>query len=89
MHRIEVTGRLIRENKGLVTNHRTSYGNALLLAAGQLARHMAGAMCYAHAIHYVRHAALALGGWHVVIQQCELDVLGNVKLVDQVEALER
>ena len=38
-------------------------------------------------VHDIRDTFFALIRWHVVIQQCQLDILGNSQFIDQIEAL--
>ncbi len=85
---IEVAGRFVSQDERLITDDRACYGDALLLSAGQLSRHVLRSVRDAHTIHGFGDTLLAFAGRHVVIEQRQLDVLGDGQLVDQVEVLE-
>ena len=87
VYRVEVAGRFVRQDQWLVADDGARNGHALLLAAGELSRHVAGTMAYAHAVHDLRHAPLAFGRRHVAVEQRELDIFGHIQLFNQVEAL--
>ena len=62
--------------------------DALLLAAGELRRMMAGAMREADAIERFFRALVPLRGRHLRVDERQLDVLGGRGARQQVEVLE-
>ena len=67
---------------------RAGDGDALLLTAGELAGQVLGAVRHADLLERRHHALLALGRLHAAIGERQLDVLVDVEIADQVEALE-
>ncbi len=85
--RIEISGWLIRKQNQRITGHCSRNRDALLLTARKLRRKMFGPMCHADAFERVHDSLLAIGGFGAAIGQGQFDVLVNVQVTDQVEAL--
>lgn len=83
-----VTGRLIGQDHLRPEHYGTGYGHTLLLAARQLVREVPAAMADIHALHDFFNLPLALGGFYIHVSQWQLDVLGHIQFVYQVETLE-
>ena len=86
--RIEVAGRFVRQEDGRLARERARDRDALLLAAGELARQMFRAMRHADALERFVHECFALARAHAAIGQRQFDVLVNGQVADEVEALE-
>ena len=85
--RIEVARRLVGEQDERLAGDGAGDGDALLLAAGELARQMLRAMRHADALERRLDALLALGRAHAAVGERQLDVLEDGEIADQVEAL--
>ena len=86
--RVEVAGGLVGEQDRRLAADGARHGDALLLAARELAGQVLGAVGHADALERRRHALLALGGAHAAVGERQLDVLEDVQVANQVEALE-
>ena len=86
--RIEVSGRLVREQNQRLAGDGARDGDALLLTARELARKVLRAVRHADALERRFHALLALGRFHAAIGERQLDVLEDREVANQVEALE-
>src|SRR5262249_43822361 len=86
--RIEVSGRLVREQDQRFAGDRARDGNALLLTAGELAREVLRAMRHADPLQRRFDALLALRRLHTAISERQLAVLEHRQIANQVEALE-
>src|SRR5205085_3084971 len=84
---VEVSGRLVREQDQRLTGHSASDGDALLLTARQLTRQMLRAMRHADALKRIGYALLAFGARQAAISERQFDVLIDVQVADQIEAL--
>src|SRR6266436_3159119 len=67
---------------------RSITASPLLLPAGELLRQMARAMGNPHAFEGFGNPALAFTGGNAPVNQRDLDILGDVEIVDEIEALE-
>ena len=85
---VEVAGGLVGEDELGVGDHGAGDGDALLLSARELLREVLGAVGDGHPLHHRRDPLLALRRADVQVAQRQLDVLIDVQLVDEVEALE-
>ena len=86
--RVEVAGRLVGQQQARLAGQRARDRHALLLAAGQLGRVVLHARAQAHAGQRLLDAAPALGGVEAAVAQRHVDVVEQVEVGDQVEALE-
>ena len=88
-HRVEVRGRLVGEHDARARDQRARDGDALALAARQLAGPVAGVLAQPDPVQQRRHALRALGARQLALQQQrQLDVLEHAEHRHQVEALE-
>ena len=86
---VEVAGRLVGQDQLGTRHHGAGDGDALLLAAGQLLRHVPGAMGDLDPLQCLAGALLAFARRNIlVVEQRQLDIFGDIQFVDQVEALE-
>ncbi len=85
---VEVASGLVGEDELGVGDHGAGDGHALLLSARELLREVLGAVGDGHPLHHRRDPLLALRGTDVQVTQRQFDVLIDVQLVDEVEALE-
>jgi hypothetical protein len=85
--RVKVSRGLIREQDERIARDGASNCNALLLTARELTREVFRAMRHAYAFKRSHDARLALRGLHTTIGQGQLNVLENVQVPDQIEAL--
>ena len=85
---VEVAGGLVGEDELGVGDHGAGDGHTLLLSARQLLREVLGPVGDGHPLHHRRDPLLALRRADVQVAQRQLDVLIDVQLVDEVEALE-
>ena len=83
--RIEVTGRLIREQHGRFATERASHRDALLLTARELCRIVLHAMRHADAFERLHRALLALGAAHAAIRERKLNVFVDREIANEVE----
>src|SRR6185295_1046057 len=86
--RVEVSGRLVREQDERLAGDGAGDGDALLLTAGQLAGEVLGAVRHADPLQRRFDALLALRRLHAAIRERQLDVLEYRQVANQVEALE-
>src|SRR5690606_8611574 len=86
--RIEVAGRLVRQQQARAARERARDRGALLLAAGQLGRIVLHARAEADLRQRLLDALAALGGRHAAVAQRHVAVVEQVEVRDQVEALE-
>ena len=77
--RIQVARGLVGQQNRRLAAHRARHGDALLLAARELAGQVLGAVRHAHALERRRHALLALGRAHAAVGERQLDVLEDVR----------
>ena len=85
--RIEVAGRLVREQNDRLAGDRARDSDALLLAARELRRQMLRAMRHADALEGFGHALPPFLGQHAAVGERQLHVLEHRQIADQVEAL--
>src|SRR5258707_520607 len=86
--RIEVAGRFVSQEDGRFTGEGARDSDALLLAAGELAREMFGAMGHADAFECFVDESFAFARRHPAIGQRQLDVLVDGQVADEIKALE-
>src|SRR3569833_2283705 len=86
--RVEIAGRLIRQNQLRGSYNRPGYGDTLLLAAGELRRFVPGAWQKIDQLEHLADPRFALRAWHILVEQWKLDVLVDGKILDEIEALE-
>ena len=86
--RVEVAGRLVGEQDRGLARNRASHRHPLLLAPGELAREMPGAMGHLYLREGLVHPLPPLGRPHAPVGQGQLDVLVDGEVAYQVEALE-
>ena len=86
--RVEVSGRLVGEQDGGLPGHRAGDGDALLLAARELAGQVPGAVRHPDAFERRFDPLPALGRLHAAVGERQLDVLEDRQVANQVEALE-
>ena len=86
--RVEVSGRLVRQQDRRGAGDGAGDRDALLLTARELRGQVLGAVRHADLLERRHHALLALGRLHAAIGERQLDVLVDVQVADQVEALE-
>ena len=89
--RIEVSGRLVREDDRRLIDERSRDRNTLLLTARQLVRKVVKAVAKPDDLERLHGAAVALGPLHLrptVVEQRQLDVVERRRPGQQVEALE-
>ena len=86
--RVEVSGRLVREQDGRLSADGAGHGDALLLTAGELRGQVLRAVRHADALERGVGALTALGRLHAAVDQRQLDVLEDREVANQVEALE-
>ena len=87
--RIQVSGRLVREQDGGFPRQRARHGYTLLLTSGELRRIVPDAMRHAHALQRFHDPLLALGRRHPLpVRQRQFDVLVDREIPNQVETLE-
>src|SRR5919197_1892035 len=86
--RVEVSGRLVREQDEWFARDGSRDGDTLLLTARQLTRKMLRAMRHSDAFERRFDALFALGGLHAAVGEWQLDVLEDREIANQVETLE-
>jgi hypothetical protein len=86
--RIQVAGGLIRQQERRVAGDRPRDRDALLLATGQLRRHMFHARGETDELEGAGDTLAAVGGAQAAVTQRHLDVVAYVEIGNQVEALE-
>ncbi len=85
---VEIAGGFVGENQRRIGDHRPRHRDALLLAARELRRAVAGAVGDADLGQDRRHPRTPFRSGDIVIEQREFDVLEDAQFVDQVKALE-
>ena len=85
---VEVAGRFVGHQDRRAADERARDGGALLLAARQLARPVVQAVLEPDEREALDRARAALGGGDALVEQRDLDVLGDRQLGDEVEGLE-
>src|SRR5690606_12581870 len=85
---VQVAGGLVRENQLRLAHQCPGNGDALLLAAGELVGQMPCPVRQSDALQRGRHATAPLGTAHPALPQRTLDVLADIEVIDEVEALE-
>src|SRR5690606_1097115 len=86
--RVEITGRLVREQDGRVRHERPRNRNALPLAARELIRQMIGALAEPHALEVAHRLGAPLCERHSGVDQRLHDVTERAHARQQIEALE-
>ena len=90
--RVEVAGRLVRQQDRRLVDQRARDRDALLLAARQLVRVVVHALAEADDLEHFLRALVPLGGLHLVraavVEQRQLDVVERRRPRQQVEPLE-
>ena len=86
--RIQVAGGLVGEQQRGPVHQRAGDRDALLLAAGELARQVALAALEADRAQRGARALALLGGRDAAVDERQLDVLERARARDEVEALE-
>jgi hypothetical protein len=84
---VKIARRLVGENQLRVCDERARHGDPLLLAAGQLLRLMTGSVREINTLESRGDSLTSLCARHTQVKECDLDVLRNIKVVDQIEAL--
>ena len=85
---VEVAGWLVGQEEGRVAGDGARDGDALLLAAGELRGHVLHARAQAHQIKRAADALAPVGRVHAPVAQRHVDVVEDVQVRDEVEALE-
>jgi hypothetical protein len=85
--RVEVSGRLVGKQNQRVARDCASDGNALLLAAGQLAGQVFLAVRHANTFERRFNSVATVGRFQASVSKGKLYVLENCEVADQVEAL--
>ena len=85
---VEVAGGLVGQQEGRGTDDRAGDGDALLLAAGELARPVVGAVCQPDALQRARRARPPLACRDPAVQQARRDVVERAEPLQQEELLE-
>ena len=85
---IEVTRRLVGQDKARFAHHGTCYGHTLLLTARELLWIVLGTMAHVHTAQDVQHPLLTLALGHVQVLELQFHVLLHGEFVDEVETLE-
>ncbi|MCY1444794.1 hypothetical protein D9M71_612800 [compost metagenome] len=85
---VQVAGRFVGQQQARAAGQGAGDGGALLLAAGQFGGVMLHARAQAHLAQRTFDALLALAGRHAAVAQRHVDVVEQVQVGDQVEALE-
>src|ERR1051325_7443282 len=86
--RVEVAGRLVREDQLRRRGQHARDGHALLLPARELRRQVVQARGQADHVHRFLDAVLALERGEPAVAQRDVDVVEDVEVGDEVEALE-
>ena len=86
--RVELPGRLIRQEEGGSVGERAGNRDALLFAAGQLVRPVVGAAAQAHHLEQLVHAPVPLPRLGLHQPERHLDVLRGRQDGHQAEGLE-
>src|SRR6185369_4540230 len=86
--RIEVSGRLVGKQNQRIARYGSRHGDALLLTARELTRKVLRAMGHSDALERIHHSLFAIGRFDATIGERQLDVLEDVQVADQIEALE-
>ena len=86
--RIEISGRLVRQEQARLAREGAGDGHALLLPSGKLCREVAHARAETHLLQRRFDAALALGGGKTPVAQRHVDVVEEVQVGNQIETLE-
>src|SRR4029078_2214320 len=86
--RIEISGRLIREQNRRFTGKGARDRDSLLLSTAELARQMFGTMAHPDAFECLCHRALAIARAHPAISQRQLHIFINGEIANQIETLE-
>ena len=86
--RIEVAGRLVRQEQGRIPDDGAGDGDALTLSAGELVRAMTQTALEPHAAQGRLGAPAPLGTRHSQIEQAVGDVVDRRHAVRQMELLE-
>ena len=85
--RIEIAGRLVGEQKSGAPGQRSCNRHSLLLTAGQLGGNVLHARSEPDEFERLRDALLALARVHAAIPQGHIDVVEQVEVRNQIEAL--
>src|SRR6185503_498461 len=85
---VEVARGLVGQDQLRITDDRTCHGHALLLPTRELVGLVLRARAQTHELECFADEIAALRFAYLLIEQWQLDVLVDVELVDQVEALE-
>src|SRR5436309_2402539 len=86
--RIEISGRLIREQNRGSTGKRARDRDTLLLPTAELARQMFGPMAHPDAFERLCNCALAITRAHPALSQRQLHTFINGEIANQIETLE-
>ena len=89
--RVEVAGGFVGQDDRRLVDQRAGDGDALLLAAGELVRHVVIALAEPDRVERRQRALVPLGGLEAVlraVEQRQLDVVERGRARQQVEALE-
>ena len=86
--RIEVARGFVGEHQLGVAGNRARDRHTLLLAAGQLRRHMIHARGQADDLQRVGDALVTFGIFHAAVAQRHIDVVVDIEVGHQIEALE-
>jgi hypothetical protein len=84
---VEITGRFIGENQARIIDKSAGDSRALLLATGELAGTVAGAIDHFDGLESGQSAFAALFGRDAAVNHGQLDVLDNVELGEEVKEL--
>ena len=85
---IQVAGGLVGEQDPRLTDQRAGDRHSLLLSAAQLVRQRMHARSQAHLVDHAVDAAAPLPGGEIPVSQRQRDVVADVEVRDEIEALE-
>ncbi len=85
---VKIAGGLVGKDQLWICDQRACDCHSLLLATGELPRHMAGSMRKVNAFERSGHSLTPLGAWHAQIQKGHFNVFGHIEIIDQIEVLE-
>ena len=88
VHRVQVSGRLVRQQYRRASRQCPRHCHTLLLTARKLRRIMLHAVRHSHLFQRLHHRLLAFRRRHAAISQRQFDILINVQIANQIKRLE-
>src|SRR4051812_26864958 len=85
--RVEVSGRLVRQQDERVTRDGTRDRHSLLLAPRELRGQVARAVSHADTLERSCGAPMPLGRWHAPIGERQLDIFHHRQIANEIEGL--